>query len=466
MRRRDCAAGLLSLGLAGLAGAGARAADARTIKIATIGMANSPWDMALRRFKQVAEAEGQSRYAVSVYTDGSLGDIAQLLSAMQLGTVEFSAFGLTSITLVRGGEPLNVSYTPYLFGSAAGAERVLNNDEFRAIYEKIGQSAGVRVFGAWGQRSPRALQTVPGPITTPDQVKGLRLRIPAIPMLKAVFERLGAQITPLGMLEIYNALSRGTIDGQDNGFDLSIPAHYQDVAKNWSATNHAFELVGFFASERFWRSLPPEHRSLFEHASKEAGAVVTDLTRKLDEDSIGILKTGGCTYTVPDREAFKPALAGVERSSTASYGPRAWPTASASRRTAFDPPARVAGRTLAGLMRAGVVAAMLLVLLSTIGQVADRHLIKSNFGAYDQYRRLGLVWLTFLGFAIAVRDRANIRVDLLDHFIPARAARMKGVVLDLAMAGVAVLLLVVGWPLLDVGSFQVIMDTPFDYEEV
>lgn len=313
MRRRDCAAGLLSLGLAGLPSTRARA-DARTIKIATIGMANSPWDMALRRFKQVVETESGGRYAVNVYTDGSLGDIAQLLSAMQLGTVEFSAFGLTSITLVRGGEPLNVAYTPYLFPSAAAAERVLNNDEFRAIYEKIGQSAGVRVFGAWGQRSPRALQTVPGPISTPDQVKRLRLRIPAIPMLKAVFERLGAQITPLGMLEIYNALSRGTIDGQDNGFDLSIPAHYQNVAKHWSATNHAFELVGFFASERLWRSLPAADRGLFEHASKEAGTVVTELTRTLDTDSIGILKASDCTYTVPDRDAFKAALAGVETS--------------------------------------------------------------------------------------------------------------------------------------------------------
>jgi TRAP-type C4-dicarboxylate transport system substrate-binding protein len=155
----------------------------------------------------------------------------------------------------------------------------------------------------------------------------MRLRIPAIPMLKAVFERLGAQITPLGMLEIYNALSRGTIDGQDNGFDLSIPAHYHDVAKYWSATNHAYELVGFFASERFWRGLPADDHGLFEHAAKEAGKVVTDLTRKLDEDSIGILKGAGSTYTVPDRAAFKTALAGVED----QFDGKLWPQGLVSR---------------------------------------------------------------------------------------------------------------------------------------
>jgi TRAP-type C4-dicarboxylate transport system permease small subunit len=112
------------------------------------------------------------------------------------------------------------------------------------------------------------------------------------------------------------------------------------------------------------------------------------------------------------------------------------------------------------------VGAMLLVLLSTVGQVTDRHLVKSGFGAFDQYGRLGLVWLTFLGIAVAVRERANIRIDLLDHFLPAHIARGKGVVLDIAMAGLAVLLVVVGWPLLEVGSFQVIMDTPFDYGAV
>ena len=60
---------------------------------------------------------------------------------------------------------MNVIYVPYLFKDAEWAERILNNDEFYAFYAKIGETAGVRVFGAWGQRSPRAIQTTKGPIT-------------------------------------------------------------------------------------------------------------------------------------------------------------------------------------------------------------------------------------------------------------------------------------------------------------
>jgi tripartite ATP-independent transporter DctP family solute receptor len=302
-------------------------AQTRTIKLATIALTNSPWHKAMIRFKEVVEAESKGRIAVSLYTDGQLGDIGGLMSAMQLGTVEMSYYGAPSIIQLRGAEALNIMYMPYLFKSAEWAERIQNNDEFRQIYNRIAETAGVRVVGAWGQRSPRALQTTKGPITEPEQVRGMRLRVPPILMLKATFEKLGSQITPMGMLEIYNALSRGTVDGQDNGFDLSVPARFHEVAKYWSATDHVFELVAFFASERFWKGLSTEDRALIEKAGKEAGAVTTGLTRKLDQEAIEMLKAAGVTYVVPNREAFRAALAGLEE----EHEGKAWPAGMADR---------------------------------------------------------------------------------------------------------------------------------------
>lgn len=285
----------------------------RTVKMATIALNNSPWHKALVRFKEVVEADSKGRYKVDVYTDGQLGDIAQLISAMQLGTIEFSYFGLSSLSFIKGGEALSVCYVPYLFKSGEQAEKIINTDpEFQGIFEKVATTAGVRVFGAWGQRSPRAIQSTRGPVTKPEDVKGLRLRIPAIPVLKAMFEKLGAQVTPMGMMEIYNALSRGTIDGQDNGFDLSIPPKYHEAAKYWSATDHVIELVGFFVSERFWKGLNAEDKAIFAKAAKEAGAVTTKLTKELDAEAVDILKAAGVTYVVPDIEAFRKAVVGIE----------------------------------------------------------------------------------------------------------------------------------------------------------
>lgn len=311
--RRTLMGGAL-LGGAGAAGMPSIArAQSKQLKIATIALVNSPWHKALNRFKEVVEAESAGRYTVAVYTDGQLGDIAQLLSAMQLGTVDFSYFGLSSISFVRGGEAFNVLYVPYLFKNGEWGEKILNTDpELLGMFDKMATTAGVRVFGAWGQRSPRAIQSTRGPIVKPEDVKGLRLRIPAIPMLRATFDRLGAQSTPMGMLEIYSALSRGAVDGQDNGFDLSIPPRFHEAAKFWSATDHVNELVGFFASERLWKGLNETDRQIFRKASKAAGEVTTQLTKELDTEAIDILKKAGCTYVVPDRDAFRKAVAGVE----------------------------------------------------------------------------------------------------------------------------------------------------------
>ena len=80
--------------------------------------------------------------------------------------------------------------------------------------------------------------------------------------------------------------------------------------------------MGFFSAERFWRGLSAEDKALFEGAAKEAGRVITSLTRKLDEDGVQILKQAGVTYVVPDRDAFRSTVAGLEK----EFDGKLWPT--------------------------------------------------------------------------------------------------------------------------------------------
>lgn len=292
----------------------------KKIRIATIAASNSPWHKAMNRFAEVAAAESNKDLAVSVFTDGQLGDINQMYSSMQLGTLEMGYFGLGAIVLLKGAEPMNIAYVPYLFKSNESAVKVLNSPEFLKIYDDIAAKTGVRIVGAFGQRSPRALQTTKGPIVKPEDVKGLRLRIPNIELLKATFEKLGAQVTPLGMLEIYTALSRGTVQGQDNGFDLAMPLKFNEVAPYWSATDHAYELTGWFISEKTWKSLGDAERKALVKAAEAGGEVATAETRKLDAASIeAVRKTG--TYTVPDIPAFRAALKDVH----VPYEGKLWP---------------------------------------------------------------------------------------------------------------------------------------------
>ncbi|MFC7398457.1 TRAP transporter small permease [Chelatococcus sp. GCM10030263] len=126
-------------------------------------------------------------------------------------------------------------------------------------------------------------------------------------------------------------------------------------------------------------------------------------------------------------------------------------------------PARLVGG-VTGLVRAAIVVALAAILTLTVLQVLDRHFFRYGDFAFDQYSRVALVWLAFLGIAMGFRERVNIRIDLLDHFLPDRFAKRLRTVLDVVVLAVAASLIWVGWQLLEVGSFQVVMDTPLTYQ--
>ncbi|WP_420726118.1 TRAP transporter substrate-binding protein [Hwanghaeella sp. LZ110] len=295
--------------------------QARELRIGTISAAGSPWDKAMQRFSDVLSEESGGDLTAVVYTDGQLGDIQQMLTGMQLGNVEMGYFGLGSALFLKGSGPLKVIYSPYLFRDRAHAQKALNNDVFRKIYDDIAKTTGVRIVGAWGNRSPRAIQTTKGPIKKPEDLKGLKMRVPGIDLFQEEFKALGVQTVPMSMTEIYTGLSKGLVEGQDNGFDLALPLKFHEVAKYWSATDHSYETTGWFISEQLWQSLSPKDQAAITKAAEAGGEVTSAEELKLEQEAKQIFKNAGVTYTVPDRDAFREALRGIP----AKFEGTVWP---------------------------------------------------------------------------------------------------------------------------------------------
>ncbi len=118
-------------------------------------------------------------------------------------------------------------------------------------------------------------------------------------------------------------------------------------------------------------------------------------------------------------------------------------------------------RVLDLLLEWVVVALMVSLVLIVALQFVDRHFIDTGIAAPDQYARVALVWLTFIGFAVAVRAAVNIRVDLIDAHLPAKVR----FVLEMAFDALLVVLLVVlipgSWRLIVIGKDQELLGTVF-----
>lgn len=103
--------------------------------------------------------------------------------------------------------------------------------------------------------------------------------------------------------------------------------------------------------------------------------------------------------------------------------------------------------TLIALLVAGLV-------IIVASQLVDRHLVTLPMAAPDQYARVMIVWLTFIGFAVAVKNGINIRVDIIDARLPAAFARALEHVFDLAMLAITAIAAWHAWPLLVLGADQ------------
>jgi TRAP-type C4-dicarboxylate transport system permease small subunit len=113
---------------------------------------------------------------------------------------------------------------------------------------------------------------------------------------------------------------------------------------------------------------------------------------------------------------------------------------------------------VAGLAVAALVAVALIIVS---GQFIDRHFIDIPWDAPDQFARITIVWLCFLGTALALSEGAAIRIDLFDHVLPPRMLAWRDAVFDLLLLGMLAVLVVTGWTVVQVGASQLILGTPF-----
>lgn len=120
-----------------------------------------------------------------------------------------------------------------------------------------------------------------------------------------------------------------------------------------------------------------------------------------------------------------------------------------------------AEQALALLGRVGVVILMAIALIFTVGQAIDRYGVNTQFDAHDQIAQLALVWLTFVGYVLAVREGANVRVDLVDGLLTRRLLHLRNMVSDILIVGLLVLIQFKIWRLVELGAGQAIIGTPF-----
>jgi C4-dicarboxylate-binding protein DctP len=277
----------------------ARAQAAIAIKFSHVVTPDTPKGKAAERFKQLAEEGSKGRVKVEVYPNSQLYKDKEELEALQLGSVQMLAPSLSKFGPL-GVRQFELFDLPYLFP---------NEESFlRVTQGKTGQD----LFKALEPRSLKGLAFWSGgfhvfsankPLRRPQDMKGLKMRIPSSKVLDASSRALGALPQVMPFSEVYQALQSGVVDGTENILSSYTSQKYFEVQKYITLTNHTHTGYAVVVNKKFWDGLPPDLQAVLTQAMKQATDYEAVLVAQENKDALAALKASGKTQIIELSEA-------------------------------------------------------------------------------------------------------------------------------------------------------------------
>jgi TRAP-type C4-dicarboxylate transport system substrate-binding protein len=146
------------------------------------------------------------------------------------------------------------------------------------------------------------------PINGPDDLKGVKIRLPVAPLFISLFQHLGASPTPINFGEVYSALQTGLVDGQENPLILIDTAKLYEVQKYCSMTNHIWVGLHISFNPAAWKRLPPDLQELAYKRFSEAALAERADWQVMDKTEIDKMTKAGLVFNTPDIKPFQETL--------------------------------------------------------------------------------------------------------------------------------------------------------------
>ena len=320
--RRQLLAGAAALPLFSIASRPAWAAEFN-YKFATGQDPSHPVNKrAQEAIDRIRKATG-GRLEIKLFPANQLGSDTDLLSQVRSGGVEF--FNQASVVLSTLVPQAGILNTGFAFHDYPEVWRAMDGPLGTYVRTQI-EKVGLLTMSKPWDNGFRHVTTSSKPVRTPEDLKGMKLRVPAAPMLSSLFTALGASPTPINFNEVYSALQTKLVEGQENPLAIISTARLYEVQKYCSLTNHVWDAYWILGNRKAVERLPKDVQEIvrreLDKAATDERADIAALSVSLRTD----LAAKGVQVIEPDKRAFKEALAKgtFYRDLRAKFGDDAW----------------------------------------------------------------------------------------------------------------------------------------------
>ncbi len=258
------------------------------------------WHLSALHFSHVLDSLSNGRVEVRVYPSEQLGAELDIIRSIRAGIVEMT---ITGESMQNWSGITAFLAVPYLIRNSEHLRQVVEGEIGTLIAEEMIREIGLRPVGYF-ERGPRHL-TSNRPVTTPEDLAGMILRVPNVPMFVKVWQALGAKPTPMAFSEVFTALQQGTVDAQENPFALIYSAGLYEVQQYLNLTSHVTSWIYMVIGEKQFQSLPSELQEKVLLAGRMMQEYHQQEFTKQEDFLRKQLENLGMVFIEPEADAFR-----------------------------------------------------------------------------------------------------------------------------------------------------------------
>ena len=273
------------------------------------------------KFADLVSEASNGNVTISVYPNDQLasGNATKGIEMLAVGAVDLAAYA-TSVMAVLD-EQIGIATIPYTFSNYTEAKQIIDTSGGK-YYEKLLADKGITYLGSF-HNGFRQISNNKHEVRTPEDVQGLKIRVPGGEVYMDFFNTLGADPIAMSWSEVFTAIQQGTIDGQENGVSITKSAKMNEVQKYITIWNYSYENDLFVANSKIWNTLEPKTQQLLREKAKEAcnwGRQQVEneedgIIAEFEEDAIIVTK-----LTPEELNAFKNAVEPIREKFINKYG--------------------------------------------------------------------------------------------------------------------------------------------------
>lgn len=259
------------------------------------GRPDQPKQAAALAFKEHVERATGGTLQIQIFPAGQIGNDAVTMEGLRLGTLEMAVAHDGAIAVVY--KPIGVLGIPFLYDSHEHAWRVYDSPWLKEFSDDMIKKTGIRLLG-FADNGLRHFTNSKRPVRTPDDMKGLKMRVMPSPVFQTLVNALGASPSAIPWAELPTALQQKVVDGQENGVTNILAASLYQYQKYVTLDGHVWSVHGYVINEPFFQGLTAAERKAVEEGTQKAIAIHRKMTSDQDKNAKEILGKLGMEVTV------------------------------------------------------------------------------------------------------------------------------------------------------------------------